>query len=88
MLQHSLQELLNKRHPHNYMTLQRNGLSRLHLKQCYRHIPVLKLKPEKSVGPGHIRRAIKRITVTEAKKVLSKKSHLPGITAQLQKLKG
>ena len=88
VLQHNLQELLNKRHPHSYMTLQRNGLSRLHLKQCYRHIPILALKPEKVSWTWAHTRAIKRITVATAEQALLKKGHLPGITAQLQKLKG
>ena len=86
VLQHNLQELLNKRHPHSHMALQRSGLSRLHLKQCYRHIPSLTLKPEKVSWTWAHTRAIKRITVAEAEQALRKKSHLPGISAQLQKL--
>lgn len=86
VLQHNLQELLNKRHPYSHATLQQSGLSRLHLKQCYRHIPTLTRKPEKVSWTWAHTRAIKRITVTEAKKVLLKKQHLPGIESQLQKL--
>jgi hypothetical protein len=88
VLQHSLEELLNKRHPQAQMTLHRSGLSRLHLKQCYRHIPLLEHKPEKVSWTWAHTRAIKRITVKQAEIALLKKRGLPGIQQQLQKLRG
>ena len=88
VLQHSINELLNKRHPQTKTVLQRSGLSRLHLKQCYRHIPILALKPEKVSWTWAHTRAIKRINVKDAETALLKKRGLPGIQQQLQKLRG
>jgi len=87
VLQQSLDDLLQRRHANSQTGLHRSGLSRLHLKQCYRHIPVLNLAPEKVSWTWAHTRAIKRITIAQAEAALLKKHDLPGIQLQLKKLR-
>lgn len=68
------------------ITLKSAGLSRLHLKQCYRKIPILKDKPCKISWTWAHTRAINKITVLKAREMLCKKGDDPGIKIQLQKL--
>lgn len=68
--------------------LNRKGLARLHLKQCYRHIPVLSFTPLK-VGFNWYRsgRSIKRISVEDAINMLLKMDKgQPHIQIQLKVL--
>ncbi len=67
-------------------SLQKMGLSRLHLKQCYRKIPILKHAPIKISWTWAHTRSIKRITVEQAQRLLQKKSQDSGIQHQLSLL--
>ena len=60
-------ESINERHPQVRETLLFNRLARVHLKQCYRQIPMVPDKPNK-VGFSWYKsgRSIKRITVEDA----------------------
>jgi hypothetical protein len=66
--------------------LKRIGLARLHLKQCYRKIPVLTKKPEKVAWTWANTRAITKISVAKAYELLSKQPQDLGIQQQLKKL--
>lgn len=67
--------------------LRKMDLSRLHLKQCYRKIPILKAAPLKISWTWANTRSIKRITTEEAEKLLRKKDMSDeGIMLQLEKL--
>ena len=80
---------LHKRENTVATALRRMGTARLNLKQTYRHIPLLLVKPLK-VGFTWSKqgRTIQRITVAEAQKLLSKRQATPLITTALQKLSG
>lgn len=67
-------------------TLRRVGLARLHLKQCYRRIPLFKERPHKVSWTWANTRAITRISVKTAEQLLLKQGKDPGIQLQLQKL--
>lgn len=62
------------------------GLSRLHLKQCYRQIPVLERRPEKVSWSWANTRAIKKITKQDAIQLLNKKGEDSGIVSQIAKV--
>lgn len=64
-------------------TLKKIGLSRLHLKQCYRKIPILPHAPLKITWTWAHTRAINKITVQEAEKMLRKRKLDHGIEKQL-----
>ena len=87
-LSQSLEALLGKRDAKVADALRKMGLSRLHLKQCYRLIPVLNSVPTKLSWTWANTRAIKRITVQDAIDRLSKRRANPSIDFQLQKLSG
>lgn len=80
------ENLLHKRANITHETLEKMGLARLHLKQCYRKIPILQHAPHKITWTWAHTKAIKRITAKEAYALLSKKAALPGIQVQLAKL--
>lgn len=67
-------------------TLQKVGLARLHLKQCYRKIPILNGAPQKISWTWAHTRSIKKISISQAQELLFKKGDDPGIQIQLQKL--
>lgn len=77
--------VLDRATPTSY-TLQKLGLARLHLKQCYRKIPILEKAPTKISWTWAHTRAIKKITVAKAQEILLKKTKMPSIEMQLQKL--
>jgi hypothetical protein len=81
-----LENKLHKRSDQTQQTLSNMGLSRLHLKQCYRKIPILKLNPKKISWTWAHTKAIKRITAKDAFDLLAKKSSQPGIQLQIAKL--
>lgn len=81
-----IDDILNKRHLGTKTTLHRQGLARLNLKQCYRHIPILEIQPDKVSWTWAHTKAIKRITVQQARTALDKKAALPDISAQIAKL--
>ena len=64
---------LNRRHEHLRSTLHFAGLARLHLKQAWRHIPVLE-QPPKRVGFNWYTsgRSIQKISIEQAQKALEK----------------
>lgn len=62
------------------------GFARLHLKQCYRKIPLLKLAPLKISWTWAHTKSIKRITIEKAHEMLRKKGDDSGILLQIQKL--
>lgn len=65
--------------------LQRMGLSQLHLKQCYRLLPVVPT-PVKIRWTWANTRAIKRISVDTAKQRLARRADDPSIQWQLERL--
>ncbi len=79
-------ELLNTRATPLTQTMQKMGLARLHLKQCYRKIPVLQQAPAKISWTWAHTKAIKKISAIKAQEMLQKKGDDIGIQIQLQKL--
>ena len=64
-------------------TLRQLGMARLHLKQCYRKIPLLDKAPQKVSWTWAHTRAIQRITVEQAIKSLEKRGSDAGIMQQI-----
>lgn len=65
--------ILNKRSEQLNLKLQREGLARLHLKQCYRLFPVLNKTPAKVLFSWYTSgRSIKKLSVAAAEKKLLK----------------
>lgn len=81
-----LNPTLDKRPNITAETLKRIGLSRLHLKQCYRRIPFFNERPSKVSWTWANTRAITKITVEEAIQMLLKQGNDFNIEAQLQKV--
>lgn len=67
-------------------SLKKMGLARLHLKQCYRRIPLFLDKPQKVSWTWANTRAITRVSVFEVKQKLMQRKMTPQITMELQKL--
>lgn len=80
--------LLNTRHKNLREQLYYTGLARVHLKQLYRHIPILASRPEKIGFTWYSNgRSIKRLTIAQAQvKLLAMGEEKPHIQQQLQKL--
>ncbi len=80
--------LLNQRHQNLRQQLHYTGLSRIHLKQLYRHIPILPQRPEKIGFTWYSNgRSIKKMSVASAQqKLLAMGEHKPHIQLQLQQL--
>lgn len=79
--------LLQKtRHSVTQDTLTRTGLSRLHLKQCYRQIPLLYQRPLKVSWSWANTRSIKKITKHDAIALLRKKGSDDGVLHQIEKI--
>ena len=80
--------LLNTRHKNLREQLYYTGLGRVHLKQLYRHIPILASRPEKIGFTWYSNgRSIKRLTIAQAQtKLLAMGEEKPHIQQQLQKL--
>ena len=69
--------------------LKKSGLARLHLKQCYRKLPILATAPLKIGWTWAHTRSIKKITVAQAYEKLcqkAQKNHDIGIQLQIKKL--
>lgn len=79
---------LNTRHQTLRNQLYYTGLSRIHLKQLYRHIPILPHRPEKIGFTWYSNgRSIKKLSVAQAQtKLLAMGEEKPHIQQQLQKL--
>jgi hypothetical protein len=76
------------RHEFTATALEAAGLSRLHLKQCYRQIPVLKKCPLKVSWSWANTRSIKKISKIDAIALLNKKGNDLGIQRQIEKVQG
>lgn len=74
----------NNRHEFTATALEAAGLSRLHLKQCYRQIPVLSERPYSVSWSWANTRSIKKITKTTAIELLKNKGDDLGIQSQIQ----
>lgn len=83
LLSQDIEKALTQRTSTTALTLKRMGLSRLHLKQCYRKIPILPFNPKKISWTWAHTRSIKRITVEEARTLLKQKKQIPSIQYQL-----
>ena len=83
---HAFEETLSKRTAPTTQALKRTGLQRLHLKQCYRRIPILPEAPKKVSWTWAHTRAIRKINKISARQLLEKKGQDPGILQQLNKL--
>jgi hypothetical protein len=84
--QEAIDDFLNKRPSGVARNLQKMGLARLHLKQCYRIIPCFYQKPEKIAWTWANTRAIRRISVAEADLLLLKQGEEGRIVWQREKL--
>ena len=84
----SQKALLNTRHNNLKNQLYYTGLGRIHLKQLYRHIPILQQRPEKIGFTWYSNgRSIKKISVADAQiKLLNMGEEKSHIQQQLQKL--
>lgn len=67
-------------------SLKRAGMARLHLKQCYRLLPILDKEPYKISWTWANTRSIKKITVKQADELLQKRGDDSGIQQQRLKL--
>lgn len=85
LITQAFETFLSRTSPTAY-TLKKMGLARLHLKQCYRKIPILPHAPLKISWTWANTRSIKKITVKEAQERLHKKGKDLGIQSQLLKL--
>ncbi|MBS0290352.1 MAG: DNA replication terminus site-binding family protein [Proteobacteria bacterium] len=74
------------RNLHTATTLREAGLARIHLKQCYRKVPILEKAPYKISWTWAHTRSIKTITIQKAQEMLIKKGEDIGIQIQLAKL--
>ena len=85
-----IKQRLPKRHPYVDDVLRQSGFARLHLKQCWRHIPIA----EASVARIRLAwyssgRSIKRLSVQEAEqKLMQLNTEAPHVRIQLRKLAG
>jgi hypothetical protein len=78
----------NIRHEFTSLALEAAGLSRLHLKQCYRQIPALNKRPLKVSWSWANTRSIKKISKLDAIALLNKKGNDFGIQQQIEKVHG
>ncbi len=81
------EQVLGKRSEITAHTLGKMGLPRLHLKQCYRRIPILPTRPHRVSWTWANTKAITRISVLEAEQLLLKQGQDAGILSQVTKLK-
>ncbi len=83
-----LHELLPEKNTHIRKLLSMSGIGRLHLKQIYRHIPILEKKPSKVGFSWYTSgKSIKRISTEDAARLLLQLSQeSPHIQIQLDKL--
>jgi len=74
------------RNDYTATALEAAGLSRLHLKQCYRQIPILDKRPLKVSWSWANTRSIKKISKKDAIELLNKKGDDLGIQSQISKV--
>lgn len=82
----SMTQVLKKRSSILSQSLQPAGLSRIHLKQCYRQIPILSNAPYKISWTWAHTRSIKKISISMADILLSQKGKSENIEWQRKKL--
>jgi len=80
------EKILDQRKAPTTTALKKLGALRLHLKQCYRKIPLFEQKPVKASWTWANTRAITRINTFQAITLLNKQGQDYGIQSQLQKL--
>lgn len=88
ILSENFEDILAQRDPSFASNLRRMGLSRIHLKQCYRKIPYYLLRPNKISWTWANTRSIKKISVQEAETLLRKHTQDAGIERQIRLLQG
>lgn len=86
LLAENFEQMLATRDQSLAENMARMGLARLHLKQCYRRIPILGSRPKKIAWTWANTRAIKKISVATAMQMLNKYAKDPGIDRQIQML--
>ncbi|MGO3057034.1 DNA replication terminus site-binding protein [Halomonas sp. AOP43-A1-21] len=79
---------LPQRHPHVDNVLRRSGFARLHLKQCWRHLPIAEAPVSRiRLAWYSSGRSIKRLSVQEAeRKLMLLDTEAPHVRIQLRKL--
>lgn len=82
----AIESALGRREDGISKALKKIGLARLHLKQCYRSIPILAEAPLKITWTWAHTRSIRKISKEQAKMLLSKRVQDIGIVHQLQNL--
>lgn len=82
----ALESRLSKREDGTSKALKKMGLARLHLKQCYRSVPILTEAPLKITWTWAHTRSIRKISKEQAKALLSKRVQDVGIENQLRNL--
>jgi hypothetical protein len=80
-----IQFILSKRPSSTSQALHNVNLARLHLKQCYRQLPILKYAPKKINWTWAHTRSIKKITAAKACNMLAQKGTHTHIEIQLKK---
>lgn len=88
LLASSFEQILPTRDAGLATTLNRMGLARIHLKQCYRIVPNFNLRPNKIAWTWANTRSIKRISVATALEMLLKHTHDAGLERQIKLLQG
>jgi hypothetical protein len=88
LLAQNFEQLLAARDTQLAVSLQRMGLARVHLKQCYRKIPFFMQRPQKISWTWANTRSIKKTTIAQAEELLLKHTRDEGIERQLKLLHG
>lgn len=86
LLTQNFETILTQRDPALAGDLRRMGLSRIHLKQCYRKIPYYLIRPHKISWTWANTRSIKKISVKTAETMLHKHTQDIGIERQIKLL--
>lgn len=88
ILAHGFEDILPQRDVSLATTLNRMGLARIHLKQCYRKIPHYNQRPRKIAWTWANTRSIKKISVADAEVLLLQHHHDAGLERQIKQLQG
>lgn len=88
LLANNFEQMLPQRPSNIAANLNRMGMARVHLKQCYRKIPYFLKRPNKVSWTWANTRSIKKISVHEAAELLNKHTRDAGIERQIRLLQG
>ena len=88
LLANNFEQLLTQRDSGLTSSLNRMGLARIHLKQCYRRLPYFIQRPNKVAWTWANTRSIKKISIPQATEMLQKHTMDAGIERQLKLLQG